>query len=807
MEGLEDVEHVLDEASKACLPLGVDYHMYQCVGAHRDRADRVRAKIEEAFCTLTGSVKEAKTKGKVFADAFKSSGREVDFIIADALEDVTDDLLDAADDLLDKHKRDRSAGSTEKSPKFGVSREQSHRRGGSMSRPQDSWVEKPENSQAPFVHRPFVSDCQQEDAAQNKRETLLLQRAQKLGFSKPTSMGHPLGKRNMEMKYESWMLECEQAQAFRTFDETPFTYIDTLPELNRFAKKIQNDRVIAVDLENHSRYSYQGFLCLMQVSTRTEDYIIDVIALREHVGPALAHIFADPEVVKVMHGATSDILWLQRCHNTYVCNLFDTGQAARVLNYPYFGLAYLLQRFCNYTTDKKYQLADWRIRPLPDHLVTYARADTHFLLYIYDRMLMELNNTKYVPKQLAVDIPAGKPKGPLGTVLQLSTNVVLQLYEKPSFSETSYLDYYGKQRNVKLDPKQLAVFAGLYAWRDAKARELDESPDAVLVRNQLFELAQRMPQSVSLVSSICNKRQGRKNSGCAEFASDIHQVIQSSSEQELSFGRGSLSRAKDSTNGNNLDSSDGMTKQSEKQRSHIRFDEKAVEETAPVDGSVDDVIETASAAKAACTLLESIQALSTNDSSAVWSTLNSACTDGGDEVSRIMGSIRLPFLRLEQIEPQKVTNASQSTSQVADGDHQPASTSADALKREINEWAKSQSSVSEPAPQAQQQAELDCGEAEKNKAALPQSLSKQYQIGKSRNQRTRALDKSQPQSQPSVFDYSKAKADMEAALRGNKRGGKSADAPDFFVIPDRHLVPSAKRRKQPHTGNKSMTFR
>ena len=35
-------------------------------------------------------------------------------------------------------------------------------------------------------------------------------------------------------------------------------------------------------------------------------------------------------------------------------------------------------------TDKKYQLADWRVRPLPEELVLYARMDTHYLLYIFD---------------------------------------------------------------------------------------------------------------------------------------------------------------------------------------------------------------------------------------------------------------------------------------------------------------------------------------------------------------------------------------------------------------------------------------
>ena len=52
------------------------------------------------------------------------------------------------------------------------------------------------------------------------------------------------------------------------------------------------------------------------------------------------------QVVKVLHGADSDIVWLQRDFGIYIANMFDTGQAARVLGYPSAGLAYLLSRFC-----------------------------------------------------------------------------------------------------------------------------------------------------------------------------------------------------------------------------------------------------------------------------------------------------------------------------------------------------------------------------------------------------------------------------------------------------------------------------
>ena len=69
-----------------------------------------------------------------------------------------------------------------------------------------------------------------------------------------------------------------------------------------------------------------------------------------------------------MHGANSDIDWLQRDLGVYIVNLFDTCQASRVLNFPRNSLAHLLLHYCKFEADKQYQLADWRIRSVDWHL-------------------------------------------------------------------------------------------------------------------------------------------------------------------------------------------------------------------------------------------------------------------------------------------------------------------------------------------------------------------------------------------------------------------------------------------------------
>lgn len=50
---------------------------------------------------------------------------------------------------------------------------------------------------------------------------------------------------------------------------------------------------------------------MLQLSTREADWVVDTLALRDQLGPALAPLLADPGVEKVLHGADNDILWLQ----------------------------------------------------------------------------------------------------------------------------------------------------------------------------------------------------------------------------------------------------------------------------------------------------------------------------------------------------------------------------------------------------------------------------------------------------------------------------------------------------------------
>ena len=62
--------------------------------------------------------------------------------------------------------------------------------------------------------------------------------------------------------------------------------------------QILYDILYMFGFQHHSYRTYQGITCLMQLSTRSQDYIVDVLALRSEAH-ALNEVFTDPAIVKV----------------------------------------------------------------------------------------------------------------------------------------------------------------------------------------------------------------------------------------------------------------------------------------------------------------------------------------------------------------------------------------------------------------------------------------------------------------------------------------------------------------------------
>ena len=78
--------------------------------------------------------------------------------------------------------------------------------------------------------------------------------------------------------------------------------------------------------------SRKGFTCLIQISTRSADYIVDTLSLRSELHK-LNIVTTDPNICKVFHGGQSDVNWLQKDFGVYLVNCFDTFFAAQKVRF------------------------------------------------------------------------------------------------------------------------------------------------------------------------------------------------------------------------------------------------------------------------------------------------------------------------------------------------------------------------------------------------------------------------------------------------------------------------------------------
>ncbi|RID79604.1 hypothetical protein BRARA_A02329 [Brassica rapa] len=441
----------LSKLSSTCLaiPANKDFHFLCNFDEFKLRIDEISGTSQ---CVL-------ETIGGFCGKPMRYSGDDA----YDWLVNLNDEVLQRIDlDLEDTMKK-------ETDPVHGKAKVSFHI--ATIKKPQEEYKILVNNANVPFEH------------------VWLEKKENNLGFI------HPLEKLSVMDFVDKDISEMKPVEPL-SLEGIPFTLVEEINDLKDLAAKLSSVDEFAVDLEHNQYRSFQGLTCLMQISTRTEDYIVDTFKLWDHIGTYLRDIFKDPKKKKVMHGADRDIIWLQRDFGIYVCNLFDTGQASRVLKLERKSLEFLLKHYCGVAANKQYQNADWRIRPLPDVMTRYAREDTHYLLYIYDVMRVDLHTVAKEDE---------KPDSPLVEVYKRSYDVCMQLYEKELLTENSYLHINGVQA-ANFNAVQLAIVAGLCEWRDRIARADDESTGYVLPNKTLLEIAKEMPINVGKLRRLLKSK-------------------------------------------------------------------------------------------------------------------------------------------------------------------------------------------------------------------------------------------------------------------------------------------------------------
>jgi ribonuclease D len=356
----------------------------------------------------------------------------------------------------------------------------------------------------------------------------------------------------------------------------PAKYITTDRDLRQLVDTLKHESLIAVDTESNSLYAYKERVCLVQISSRKADYIVDPLAVKD-MSP-LGELLADPKIEKVFHAAEYDIMCLKRDYQFSIRNLFDTMTAARICGHKNIGLGSLLSLFAGIELDKSHQRDDWGQRPLPKESLAYAQMDTHYLPLLRDKLYEELRQNGRLEEALEtfeeqLKVPAARARHDAEDYWKIALpndlsrrETAAQDLDRPPFKvlmdatlitlarsqpqrkidlehikglSSWHIGRHGDEiveavkRGMKArppqipqpeitDPAAIELFTALRDWRKNRAVERGVESDVIISKDALWELARKVPTSLDEMQNISGLGPWR----LAAYGSELLGVIQ-----------------------------------------------------------------------------------------------------------------------------------------------------------------------------------------------------------------------------------------------------------------------------------------
>lgn len=257
------------------------------------------------------------------------------------------------------------------------------------------------------------------------------------------------------------------------------TPITSNAELAAFCDRLKGQPFVAVDTEFMRETTYWPKLCLIQAAGPDAAAVIDPLAEGLDLAPFLA-LMADESIAKVFHAARQDV---EIFNNLGVIPrpLFDTQIAAMAAGYGE-QVAYdaLVRQMLRIDIDKSSRFTDWARRPLSDAQLKYALADVTHLAKLYPRLRDRLER-----------------EGRLAWVAEEMSAVT-----SPAAYDTDPENAWKRLKPRKFNPRYLAAFRGVAAWRERTAQLRDQPRGRILKDEAIDEVATQLPMDVDALNRL-----------------------------------------------------------------------------------------------------------------------------------------------------------------------------------------------------------------------------------------------------------------------------------------------------------------
>ncbi|MBU1343094.1 MAG: HRDC domain-containing protein [Proteobacteria bacterium] len=258
-----------------------------------------------------------------------------------------------------------------------------------------------------------------------------------------------------------------------------YKFIESDEELKDVCDGLLTEKRIGVDLEADSMHCLKEKICLIQIASAREAFLIDPFEIKEMT--PFIDVLENKDVMKVFHGADFDIRSLDRDYQAQVNNLFDTEIACRFLGIKERGLGALIKRNFNVDVDKKFQKVDWAKRPLDQEMIEYSVGDVAYLDELHGIIharLVEKGRLSWAKEEFEIQAK-----------VRYENNHAFPLFVK--FKGAG-----------KMDNRSLAVLENLLQARLLIAQKKDQPLFKILSNPSLMTLAHEKPVTIDQMMTI-----------------------------------------------------------------------------------------------------------------------------------------------------------------------------------------------------------------------------------------------------------------------------------------------------------------
>ncbi|MFO1064537.1 MAG: HRDC domain-containing protein [Pirellulales bacterium] len=169
----------------------------------------------------------------------------------------------------------------------------------------------------------------------------------------------------------------------------PYKLVEHDRQLPELLSAVAASNLVGFDTEFVAEDCFRPDLCLVQVSTQEDLFLIDPKGVK-HLDP-FWELLVDPSRRVIVHAGREEILFVYRATGKIMTSLFDIQLAMGILGGEYpASYANLLSRVLGKTLDKGETRTDWRLRPLSASQLEYAALDVLHLPKLFEVIRQDL---------------------------------------------------------------------------------------------------------------------------------------------------------------------------------------------------------------------------------------------------------------------------------------------------------------------------------------------------------------------------------------------------------------------------------